>query len=146
MNKSTVLLGIAAVAAWFLYTQKKAIGMLSYSIQSVGLNFDGLTPILRLNILVQNVSQEAFVINAFVGNLVSNGDTIGTMSLFGQYAVPAASQSILPIDVRLSLIGVVSDIVNVIQKGSGIAQNVSLTGYVNASGVVAPVNLTYKIG
>jgi LEA14-like dessication related protein len=143
-NNKILLVAGAALAYWF-YTKKQAIGLLNYYIANVGLSFDGFTPILRLNIGIQNPSNASFVIKDFVGNLVANGNNIGTMSSFVPLDVPAASQVVYPIYVRLNLIGIVSDIVNLIQNKSGIAQDIELTGFVNASGVVAPIDLKYKL-
>lgn len=132
--------------AWFVFANKKAIGMLNYIITGVGLSFEGITPVMRLSIGIQNVSNESFVIKSFVGSLTCNGFQIGNISSFTPVTVPAVSQITYDVYARLSLIGAVQDIVNLIQQKSGIAQTVIITGYINASGLVAPVNLSYKIG
>lgn len=146
MKSKDILLGAGIFIAWLVYSQKKAIGLLNYFISGVAITFEGITPIMRLSIGVQNVSNESFLIKSFVGNLVANGEVIGNVSSFVPMQIPAASQVNYDVYVRMSLVGIVSDIVNVIQKKSGIAQTVTLNGYVNASGLVAPVSLTYKIG
>ena len=146
MKSKDILLGAGIFIAWLVYSQKKAIGLLNYFISGVAISFDGVTPIMRLSIGVQNVSNESFLIKSFVGNLVSNGSVIGNVSSFVPVNIPPASQVNYDVYVRMSLIGVVQDIVNLIQKKSGVAQTVTLQGYVNASGLIAPVDLTYKIG
>lgn len=146
MNGKGIFLIGAAFIAWLLIAQKKAIALLSYSVEKVGVSFDGITPLLRLDILIQNVSAETFTIQSFVGNLLVNGYQVGTISSFTSLTIPAASQVVYPVVVRMSLIGVVSDLVNVITKGSGTSQVIQVNGFVNASGIVAPINLNYKVG
>lgn len=146
MKAKNLIIPVLAVAAYFVYTQKKAIGLLNYYIKNVGLSFDGSTPLLLLNIGIQNPSNAQFVVNDFVGNISANGNNVGTIYSFTKLIVPPASQVVYPVIVRMNLISIVSDIINVIQTGSGISQNIVLTGVVNASGIVAPVTLNYKIG
>jgi LEA14-like dessication related protein len=144
-NKKDIFIAALAVAAYYAYTTKKAIGQLNYYIKGVGLSFDNFSPLLLLQIEVQNPSNAAFTINSFVGNLSSGGDNIGNVSSFAKVVVAPASQIIYPIVVRLNLVTIVSDLVNLITKKSGIPQEVELTGYVNASGIVSSINLKYKI-
>lgn len=143
-NQSLLLVAGAAGAYWY-FTQKKAIGLLNYYIHDIGVDFDGLAPLMKLNIAIQNPSNSSFLVRDFVGNISANGYNIGTVSSFTPLSVPAASQVYYPVIVRLNLIGVVTDIINLIQQRSGISQEIILNGYVNASGIVAPVYLKYKI-
>lgn len=144
MDNKILLLGGAAIA-YYLYTQKRAISLLNYYIHGVALDFQGLAPILKIDIGIQNPSNTGFEVRDFVGNLVANGNNIGTMSAFTPLTVAPASQVIYPVYIRLNAIGIVEDIIQLIQSQSGISQTIALTGYVNASGIVAPINLTYKI-
>ena len=139
-----LIIGAAALAYWYL-TKKKAIGFLNYYIQGIGLTFDGFTPIMKLNIGIQNPSNTSFTVKDFVGNLSCNGNNIGTMSSFTPMEIPAASQIIYPLFIRMNLIGIVSDIIALLENQSGIEQDIELTGFVNASGIVAPIDLKYKI-
>jgi LEA14-like dessication related protein len=136
----------AAVAAYFLYVQKQAIGLLNYVIGSVALSFNGLTPVLKINVLIQNVSNQSFTVTSFVGNVNVAGSSIGSMSSFTEVVIPPASQVTYPVYATLNLLGAVSDLVNLIQSGSGTSTTITLKGFVNANGIVAPVSLDYKIG
>ena len=96
--------------------------------------------------VIQNPSNEKYTINSFVGNLQSGTEIIGNVSSFVPTVILPNSQTTYPLTIRLSLIGVVSDLIALIQQGSGISQTLILNGYLNASGIVAPVNISYKIG
>ena len=139
-----LILPALAVAAYYAFVTKKAIGMLSYYIKGVGLSFDS-GPLLLLNVMVQNPSNSQFIINDFVGSLSVDGQNIGSISSFTKLTVPPASQVTYPIIVRLNLIGVVSELVDLIQKQSGLSMQINFSGFVNASGITAPVNMNYKI-
>lgn len=145
-GKSILIIAAIGAGAWYLMQQKKALEILNYFIASVGLTFSGVQPILTLHIGVQNVSNASFTVNSFVGTLTANGNTLGTASSFIPVLISANSQTTFPVQIRLNLIGITSDIVNIINGQSGMQQTVNLKGYVNASGLVAPVDLTYKIG
>ena len=146
MKAEKLLLPIGAIIALYLFLAAKAVSTLNYFIQGVALKFDGFVPVLNLSIGIQNVSNESFEIRSFVGNLILDGQTIGTISSFAVVPILPASQTIYPISVRLSVIGAVTDIISLLQGNSGAPKNIDIVGNVNASGVVAPVNLSYKIG
>jgi hypothetical protein len=145
-GKSVLIIAALGAGAWYLMQQKKALDILNYYIASVGLTFDGVQPILTLHIGVQNVSNASFTINSFVGNLTANDKTLGTASSFIPILIGASSQTTFPVQIRLNLIGITSDIIAILNGQSGLQQTIKLQGYVNASGLVAPVELTYKIG
>jgi LEA14-like dessication related protein len=139
-----LLIAIAGAAYWY-FAEKKAITLLNYYVQGVAVDFDGLTPIMKINIGIQNPSNQNFTVRDFIGNLTANGQNIGTMSAFTPLEIPAASQAFYPVLIRMNAIGIVEDIISLIQSQTGISQTVVLDGYVNANGIVAPVHLSYKI-
>lgn len=146
MKVKYILIPAGLLIAWLVFAQQKAINLLNYIITGVKLSWDGITPILTVALTIQNVSNEKYTVNSFVGTLTSGGTMIGNVSTFVQTDIPASSQVSLPLQIRLSLIGVVSDLVALINQGSGISQTIVLNGYLNASGILAPINLSYKIG
>jgi hypothetical protein len=146
MNGKSLLLIGGAVLVYLLYLQKQAIGLLTYAISSVNVTFSGLNPVLQVNILIENVTNESFTISAMVGTLTSNGTVLGSLSSFTPITIPPVSQVNYPANITLQLIGLASDIVTLIQKGSGNSQTINFAGSVNANGVVAPFSLNYKIG
>lgn len=137
---------VALVGFWAL-SLARAAGTLSFYISSIDLSFSGITPVIRINLIVQNPSGTSFTIRSITGNLYSTMETrpIGSVSMFDTIVIAANSQSILPIYVRLNAMSVVSDLLTLIQRGSGNPQSIKLDGYVNANGIVHPLDLDYKI-
>lgn len=106
---------------------------------------DGFTPILRVNIGIQNPSNQQFVVRSIVGQLQANGENIGNVSTFQATVINPNSEAILPVYVRLNPIGIVTDIIALIQGGGGISQTIRLKGTANVNNTLAPIDVTYKI-
>lgn len=140
-----LLILVLGIGAYYYLTQTKAISLLTYVIQGVQLSFQGINPVLRVNIGIQNVSNSSFTINSFVGNISSGGQNLGNLSSFAVMQIPAASQVSYPVDIRLNLIGAASDIISLINQGSGNPIKITFNGFVNANNIVAPVTMDYTI-
>lgn len=146
LKPAQILLPVAGLLVVGLLLQKKAAGALNYFINKVAIAFEGITPVLRLDIVIQNPSNEGFVVRSITGDITSNGSVIGNASMFQTITISPNSQTLMPVFVRLSPLAVVSDLVSLITKGSGIPQTITFKGYVNANEIVSDINMTYKIG
>lgn len=140
-----MLLPVGLLIALGLFAQKRASGFLSYYIKSLALAFDGMTPVVKVNLVIQNPSNEQFVVRSLVATLFANGEAVGNVSAFTTITVNPNSQQILPVYVRLNTLSIVSDIVTLFQNNSGIQMTLNLKGVVNANSIVAPIDVSYKI-
>ncbi len=145
-----ILLVTTAFVAFLVFSKRQAIGLLNYFISGIAIAMDGTTPVMRVEVAIQNPTNEDFQIRSFVGNLfaidaLGQSHTIGNVSAFGSIWVRSASQAIYPVYVRLNIGAIVSDIVNAIMQGSGPGHTIILDGTVNASGIVAPIRVDYKL-
>ena len=145
LKPAYILLPVAAFIAISLFAQKTAAGFLNYLIKSVAISFEGITPVLKIDVMVQNPSNQQFVIRSISGDALANDQVIGTFSMFQQVIISPNSQIALPVIVRLNPLAIVSDLVTLILRGSGISQVIKLKGYVNANNIVAPLELSYKV-
>jgi len=145
ITPKAILLPIAALVGISLYAQKKASGFLNSYIDSIALAFEGIIPVLRLNIAFQNPSNQQFIVRSLTGNVMANDTVIGNVSSFQTIYINPNAQAILPVYIRLSPLGIVSDLLRLIQTGAGISQTIRVKGYVNANSIVAPIDLSYKI-
>lgn len=146
LRTSQLLLPVAGLLVIGLLLQKKAAAALHYFIKGVAISFEGITPVLRIDVMVQNPSNQSFTVRSIVGSLFADGSKIGDASLFQTVTIAPNSQSVLPVQVRLSPLAIVSDLVSLIMKGSGIPKTIVFNGYVNANEMVTDVNMTYSIG
>lgn len=146
LNKPTIvgLVFLAGIGLYF-YNQNRSAGFLEYIVKRVQLNWSGLSPILTVNIGIQNPSNTSFVVSGLAGTLYANGEPISNVSSFAEVSIPAKTEAVYPLDCRLSLIGVASDIVKIF-SGGGIAQTLKFDGTVNANGVALPITLNFTIG
>lgn len=145
ISPKAILLPVAALVAVSLYAQKRASGFLSFYIQGIALAFEGITPVLRLNVVLQNPSNEQFVVRSLTGQVFANDELIGNISSFVTVYVNPNSAVVLPVYVRLNVISIVSDLITLIQGGGGFSQTIKVTGTANANSIMTPINLSYKI-
>lgn len=146
MNTSTIIaLTFAGGLALYFFNKSRSAGFLNFYLKNAELKFSGITPILTLGLAIQNPSNSSFTIKSVVGNLYSNSYLIGNVSAYGEKIVAPASEQIYPLEVRLSLIGVVSDLVKVF-TGGGIAQQVEFDGAINVDNLTQPLDFKYTIG
>ena len=79
------------------------------------------------------------------GSCFVSDTNIGTFAMFEQIIINPNAQALLPLIVRLSPLAIVSDLITLITRGSGIPQTIKLEGVVNANNIVSELNLSYKI-
>jgi len=97
---------------------------------------DGITPIATFGLMIQNPSSQSFTIKSLAGNISANGFRIGSVSSFIPLTIRPNSQQIYLLNIRLSLIGVVSDIIAAF-NGNGARQVVEF----NAVATFAVLNV-----
>jgi len=145
LSNSILLAGGAALVTYFLLAKKQAVNILNYYVKGISINFDGFTPVLTINLAIQNVSNQSFTIKSLTGLLYNNGKEIGNINSFDVLEVPPVSEVYYKINVRLNLISVVSDLISVIQQKSGATQNLSINAWINAGGLITPININYSL-
>lgn len=124
----------------------RAVGDLVFYPKGIkSLKFESGSPILELNLGIANTANQSFDINAIAGNLYTNDTYIGYISNFLPIKIPARSETILPIKIRLSLIGLVSQLIEGLQNATW-TQNLVFDFNTNIDNLVLPQKITYKIG
>lgn len=145
MNPGLIIAGIVGIAAWFAYAKKESAAILNYYLKGLSIDFDGITPILNINVVVQNPSNEFYQVNSIVADVFADDELIGNLSTFTTVKIPPTSEVTIPVKVRLKLLGIVTDIIDLIKNKSGIPKTLIFEGIINASGFVLPFNYAYNI-
>ena len=146
MNKPLVIgISLIALVGFYFYNQARTLGYLNYYVKTVDLSFDNNTPVLRLGLGIQNPSKQSFTVNAIVGNLYADGSLIGNVSAYGPIEIPPANEVLFPLNIRMSLTGIASDIVRIF-SGGGVSKTVEFTGTVNVNNITSPIEFKYTIG
>lgn len=147
MNKPLVLgIGAAAIVAYLLFRKASGLGTLNFypaSVKSIDFNSGEL--IMTANINVQNTSNQHFTLNSLAGNLYANGYLVGNAALFTPVAIQPNSQTLLPVKIKLSAIGLVNDIIRAFEQNS-FSQELELEANANVDQLQIPVKLKYKVG
>ena len=139
------LLTGAGLVAYKAFSKTQSAATLNFYPASIkNLQMDGVTPVLTLNLAIQNPSGQAYTVKAVVGSLYANGFLIGNVGSYTQKQVIPTGQTIYPLTIRLSLLGIVQDIVNAF-SGNGAAQKVELNAYANVDDFNIPIKLLFNI-
>lgn len=143
---NTILATAAALIAYNLFSKQKASGTLNfYPTKVTNLGFDGVTPVATLGLAAQNPSNQRFTIRAITGNVSSNGYLIGNISQFVNQVIEPTASSVIYIDIRLSLLSVVNDLITAFQTNN-FSQDMIFKGWVNVDGFLQPLEIKYKVG
>ena len=144
----TVLIGGGLLLAYNMFSRKVAAATLNFLPgQLKRLSTDGATPVLTIGVIIQNTSNQSYQLNSLAGNVYANNDgnvyNVGNVSTFTvQQILPNRQQEIV-VDMRLSLTGIVSDLLNSIANGFG--QDIQFKGYANVDGLQIPIVINYKL-
>jgi len=145
MKNSTALL-LAAGGLALIYGSRVATGVNTVNFVLNGVDLSDITNI-KLQFLVQNVSNATGVLNSLSGNITVNGNDLGNISDFNPVTIPPNSQQPINISLRPDLISLPQTIAALIQQnGSGNNDlNFEVTGNANVNGIVLPFDLTKTI-
>lgn len=144
LQKGALVTG--AIIALSALTKARAAGTLNFvpgAVHSVSL--DGITPVIDFDLIIQNPSNRSYTIRGLVGNLTANDYQIGNFTSYQQTYIRAMGNTSYRISARLSLIGVVNDIIRAV-NGGGIAQTMRFKAWANVDNFTIPISITYKIG
>lgn len=145
-NTQTVLLVGGGLIAYTMFTKKAALGSLNFYPASIkNIHFDGSTPVMTIGLAVQNTSNQKFILRSMAGNLYANSYMVGNLSFFQEQQILPNSQGTLWVDIRMSLIGAVQDIIRDFQNNN-FSQELHLDAYANIDNYQVPIDLKYKVG
>ena len=106
----------------------------------------GITPVIDIYIGIQNPTGGTFTIQSVSGKVYVNQNYMGDLSSFTLTTVKPNAQTFFVASVRMSLVGLASEVYNAISEGlSTVTFNMKFNGTVNVNGVPVPVALGYRI-
>lgn len=141
--KALKILAVAGIAYFLLL--KKAANNLRYYFKGVGIDFDGITPILNISLGVANGSNQKINIRSVVGDVYAGQSYLGTVTAFNPVILLPFSENTINLKVRLSFIGLVSDIIKKIQNKGGVSYELRFVGIAYAEGFNIPLNLKFAV-
>lgn len=146
MDGLSVLVALGVVAGIYFFNLKRAAdNLVVFPGNITGFSLSGLTPEITATLIVQNTNNISFTVASIAATVSSNGVFIGNVSNFTPVEIPGNAQTAIPLKIQLQPIGVVNNIIGIITGGSG-STDITITGSLNANGIQAPIELTYKIG
>lgn len=141
MKAGTLLLiGAAGFAAYYYMNLGVAGATIQFVVQ--GIHFDGISTI-TINMYAQNVSNADLVVSSMSGNVTVNNIQMGNISDFTSRSIPANSQVIIPIVMRVSISSLPAVITAVLNSDAPVDVNIS--GNANVNGLVIPFSTDEQI-
>lgn len=145
-NTQTIALTAGALLLYSYFRKATAAGRLNFYPANVkDLYFDGATPVITLGLAVQNTSNQSFGLKSLAGNVYANNYLVGNVSSFTPQIIGPNSQAIVTIRVRMSLLGIVNDIIEAITNKK-FTQVLELESWANIDNQQVPINIKYKVG
>lgn len=146
-TRTSLLIGAGALLAFTAFKKKLAVDGLNIYADETGLaaRMEGLTPIIRFRIAIQNASNESATVRSLFGSIQANNYTIGNINSFSAVTIRPNATTYMYCEARMSLLGIASDIFNAIKNQSGINQVVKMQATMNIGGVSIPFTLDYNI-
>jgi LEA14-like dessication related protein len=142
----TALLAAGALIAYRLFASGKTMKSLRFFPKKVyDIKMEGITPVLKLGLGVQNISNESLELKSLIGNVFCNDIEIGRVNLISPTKINASSETILILSVRLSLLGIVQDLIKAF-KGGGWKKKIVIKAMANVDRWNIPINVSYTIG
>lgn len=142
----TGLLAAGALLAYNAFAKGNALQTLNFYPKKVySVSMDGVTPVLKIGLAAQNTSNQSMTLRSIAGNVYCNDILIGNVSSYAATRINANSETILTLNIRLSLLGVVQDILAAF-NGGGWQQKVDIDLLANVDRYQIPVKVSYKIG
>lgn len=141
MKTSTIVL-LAAAGYGVYYLSQLNMGVDTVNINFAGVQIKSLTDyVVQLN--VQNVSNISATVNSLSGNILINGNQLGSISDFSPTTIPANGQINIPVEISPSILSIPGDVQSVMNSG-GIL-NFTAVGNINVAGLVLPFNLEKSV-
>lgn len=146
MDGLNVLLAVGIVAGLWFFNKNRAAGNLVFFPGNItGFNFNGATPIVTAELIVQNTNNVSFTINSIAASVSSNGTMVGNVSNFQPILIPGNAQATIPLTLVLQPIALVNNLIGIITGGVGQTE-IKIDGSLNADGIQVPISLPYKVG
>jgi LEA14-like dessication related protein len=142
-NSSTnlLLIGAAAIAAWYFWTRTSALNSLIFT--PVGLGVQG--PGISLAVNVANPTNTPLQLSSIAGSLNINGSAVGNVTDFQPAVIAPNSQTQINLLITPNVFGLAAGVINEVDgnEGSGTIQ-ASLTGTANVNNTPLPINLAFS--
>jgi LEA14-like dessication related protein len=91
-----------------------------------------------LKVGIENPTDSQFLIKGIAGNVSANGNVIGNVTNYSQANINPRSTTYYYLPVRLSIIGVATDIYNTLTGNGSLSQEIVFNGAANVDGYDVP--------
>lgn len=140
-----LLAGAGGFLAYQLLRARSTANLVFFPGNIQSFNFVGATPVLSLDVLIQNSSSLDVTVQSLAGNVFSNGSLVGNVSNTLPIVVPANGSARPVLQIAFMPLGVVNTIIDAWQSGH-FSVPLSFQGFANVGYIQVPLKLNFKIG
>jgi hypothetical protein len=145
-TEKTIIYGGLGIIGLSLFLKARALGNMVFSPGNItSMSFQNGLPVASFTVLAQNTSSSSLTLSSFAGNVFANDILIGNVYNFSPVFIAGNSQTPINVDVQLKALGIVNDLIRAFQYNN-FAQDLTVSGFANVSGLQLPVNLDFKVG
>lgn len=144
MKKSIIWVIGLGLAGLYLLTRRSLAKNLVFNFSDIKFSGTVLRPIIQVTFSVQNPTNQKATLKGVAGTLSFNGSPVSNISNFTEQTILPNQESLIMINVRPSLLGVASSVIDAI-KGKRITGSFKFVGSANVDGIVIPINQTYDL-
>lgn len=141
-GKTLIGLAIAGSITYFLLSRKSLVKNARFSFQKMSINWKQKQILIGLG--VQNPTSNSITINAISGELLVNGNSLASIESNTIIRIAAKGNSIIPLILKPSLIGLFAQIKALLQKNKDKKKQsiaARFVGTANLSGLMIPLDL-----
>ena len=136
--RKTIFWIVGGAAALYFLARYRFSQKANFLLQSVQPGGTLLAPVVKINMLVQNPTNQEIVIKSIVGTLTVGGKFLANISSFGDQKITGNSQSVLSITARPSAIGVFNTLKQLLTQPIP-GTKIVFSGSANVDGINIPV-------
>lgn len=138
-SESNALLIVGGLVALNYFLKGRALSNLIFTAGQVqSIDLQGATPVIRFTITVQNTNSIGVVLQSIAGNIYTQDagklTLIGNISNFQPTPIPGNSESLLVLNCRCNMLGIINEIISAFQY-KNVTKNLQVQAAANIDGV-----------
>jgi LEA14-like dessication related protein len=142
MDEILIFGGIAA--ALYFFTKGVSLNNLKYIATASSIDISNpLRPVITIQVTVQNPTSGSLTLQSLAGYFSVNGSQAGNISYFTQTVILPNSQTIIPLQLSVNDLDLITIIMNYLNGTSSDVLTISVNATVNVNNVPAPLVLSF---
>lgn len=144
MKKSILWVVGLGLVGYYLLTRRSLAKNITFDLADVKFKGTVLKPIIQIFFSINNPTRQQATLRGLTGKIKFNGSAFANVTNFVPQTIMASQETIISIDVKPSIIGLSSTIIDLI-RGKSKGGNISFEGSANVDGIMIPIIQGYDL-